>query len=368
MKPFTINIDDTVIDTINERIKQTTWPLAEDDKSWSNGTSISYMKDVAQYWTTEYDWKKVETYLNSFSHYTSSIENTQIHYIFEESDIKDAPTLMLLHGWPDSFYRFHDVIAKFKKNYNVVVPSLPGFGFSKGAAKTSEETAKILHSLVTGILNKKEYFVAAGDTGAPVAIQLARSFPDDVAAMYLTDVGYDNIGMDRKQLSDVEKEYLGYLDTWMMSEGAYAMVHTTKPQSLAFALSDSPIGFAAWAASFANGGQSENYVDTAFGMRDNFITNMMIYLVTGTINSAMQTYREGVIHKAWGVPAELETCPVPVALTTYPNDTYIPKEWAERIGLNIKSYKQMAHGGHFAPMELPTEYAADVHDSFLKLV
>lgn len=367
MKPFTITIDDSVIDNINERIKQTTWPSTEDDKSWGNGTSVSYMKDVAEYWAKEYDWKTTEVYLNTFSHYTSSVEGTNIHFIYEKSEIEDAPTLMLLHGWPDSFYRFHDVIATFKKNYNVVVPSLPGFGFSKGAAKTSEQAAKLLHSLIVDTLQTKEYFVAAGDTGAPVAIQLARNFPDNVTALYLTDVGYDNIGMDRTHLSDVEKKYLSYLDTWMMSEGAYAMVHTTKPQSLAFALSDSPIGLAAWAASFANAGQSENYVDTAFGSRDNFITNMMIYLVTGTINSAMQTYRESVINKVWGAPAVIETCPVPVALATYPNDTYIPKEWAERIGLNIKSYKQMAHGGHFAPMELPTEYAADVHDSFLKL-
>lgn len=366
---FTVAIPQSEVDELEYRLEHVRMPKTLGGMPWSNGTDLTFMKDVVAYWRDSYDWRKAEAEINAFDNYKVTIDETEIHFIHQKSAAPDAKTILLTHGWPDSFYRYHLVIPILAKNYNVVIPSLPGYGFSTPKGMGSKRIADIWAQLMSDVLGYDEFFAVGGDTGAPVTMALARQHPDIVKAIHLTDVGWETSG--EANLTPAEKKFQEETSAWYWSEGAYTMMHATKPMTLAFALNDSPAGLAAWAASFTNRGKDYNYVDEAFGGRDAFITTMCIYWFTGTIGSAMQMYKEEAAQNmsaGWGEESgETPKCDVPTAVTIYPNDAHVPKEWAERRGLNVRRYTVMDKGGHFAAMELPEVFAKDVADAFEEL-
>lgn len=365
-KPFSVSVDNSILEDLRYRLEHTRLPSSQNE-GWQDGTSLDYMKDVVQYWLEEYDWRKAEAEINSFSHFTVEIDGIKIHYIHQHSSKPNAKAVLLTHGWPDSFYRYHTVIPELTDEYDVIVPSLPGYGFSDKKAMNSKAIAKIWMKLMHDVLGYDSFFASGGDTGAPVTIELARQFPEAVKAIHLTDVGWAN-DFDQSNLSAEEQKFQEETSAWYWSEGAYTMMHATKPLTVAYGLNDSPVALAAWAASFANRGKTENYVDTAFGGRDAFITTMMIYWITETAGSAMQMYREeaNAAHASgWGdTPKAIEKCDVPVALTIYRVDAHVPKAWAERQGLRVGRYEVKYVGGHFAAMEIPGVFAEDIKTAF----
>ncbi|HEX8762635.1 MAG TPA: epoxide hydrolase [Candidatus Saccharimonadales bacterium] len=371
MKPqkFTVTIPQEEIDDLKSRLQRVRWPKALDGKPWSNGTDLEFMQDVVAYWHDSYDWRTAEAEINAFDNYKVTIDDVDIHFIHQKNDNPDAETILLTHGWPDSFYRFHAVIPILAKDYNVVVPSLPGYGFSTPKGMGSKRIADIWAKLMKDVLGYDEFFAGGGDTGAPVTMALARQHGDVVKAIHLTDVGWGTV--DESDLAPAEKKFQEETSAWYWSEGAYTMLHATKPLTLAYALNDSPVGLAAWAASFANRGKDYSYADEAFGGRDAFLTTICIYWFTGTIGSSMQMYKEEAaqnMSSSWGEePAPTPKCDVPTAVTIYLNDAHVPKEWAERQGLNVQRYTVMDKGGHFAAMELPEVFAKDVKDAFTDL-
>ena len=371
MKPekFIVNIPQSEIDDLKYRLGHARLPKALDGKPWSSGPELDFMQDVAAYWREKYDWRKAEAEINSFDNYKVTINDVEIHFVHQKNENPKAKTILLTHGWPDSFYRFHAVIPMLAKDYNVVVPSLPGYGFSAPKGMGSKRIADIWAQLMKDTLGYEEFFAVGGDTGAPVTIALARQHPDITKAIHLTDVGWGMV--DEADLKPAEKKFQEETSAWYWSEGAYTMMHATKPMTLAYALNDSPVGLAAWAASFANRGKDHNYVDEAFGGRDAFLTTMSIYWFTGTIGSAMQMYKEEAAQNmsaGWGEePKATPKCEVPTALTIYPNDAHVPKEWAERQGLNVQRYTVMDKGGHFAAMELPEVFVSDIKAAFNEL-
>lgn len=365
-QPFSVNIEDSVLEDLRYRLEHTRFPSSQNE-GWTDGTSTDYMKDVAKYWAKEYDWRKAEAEINNFPQYTVTIDGTTIHYIHQKSSKLNAQAVLLTHGWPDSFYRYHSVIPKLSDEYDVVVPSLPGYGFSEKKAMNSKAIAKIWATLMQQVLGYDSFFASGGDTGAPVTIELARQFPKAVKAIHLTDVGWAS-DFDQSNLSAEEQKFQEETSAWYWSEGAYTMMHATKPLTVAYGLNDSPVALAAWAASFANRGKSEDYADTAFGGRDAFITTLMIYWITETAGSAMQMYREeanAARAGGWGeAPKTVEKCEVPVALTVYHVDAHVPKAWAERQGLKVARYEAKDIGGHFAAMEIPGVFAQDLKAAF----
>lgn len=371
MKPqkFTVNIPQSEIDDLKYRLAHNRLPAPLGGKPWQDGPETDYMKDVANYWSNTYDWSKAEAEINNFDNYKVQIGDLEIHFIHQKHQDPKAKTILLTHGWPDTFYRFHAVIPMLAKNYNVVVPSLPGYGFSSPVGVGSKAVAGVWATLMKDVLGYDSFFAAGGDTGAPVTIELARQFPGIVKGIHLTDVGWGSA--DETNLTTAEKQFQEETSAWFWSEGAYTTMHSTKPLTLAYALNDSPIGLAAWAASFANRGKDYSYVDEAFGGRDNFLTNMSIYWFTQTIGSAMHMYKAEAAQNmggGWGEqPTAPPKCDVPVALTIYPNDAHVPKEWAERQGLNVRRYTAMQQGGHFAAMELPQVFASDITAAFESL-
>lgn len=372
MKPekFNVSIPQDQLDDLKNRLAHTRFPKALGEVPWSNGTDVSYMQELVEYWRDSYDWRKAEAEINAFDNYKVTIDDIEIHFIHQKSTNPNAETILLTHGWPDSFYRFHAAIPLLAEKYNLVVPSLPGYGFSSPQGMGSKRIADIWAVLMKDILGYSAFFATGGDTGAPVTMALARQHPEIVKAIHLTDVGWGMV--DETNLSPAEKKFQEETSTWYWSEGAYTMVHATKPLTLAYALNDSPAGLAAWAASFTNRGKSYNYVDEAFGGRDAFLTTVCIYWFTGTIGSAMQMYKEEAAQNmasGWGEePTPVQKSDVPVALTVYPNDAHVPREWAERQGLNVQRYVAMKNGGHFAAMELPEVFAEDISQAFKELV
>lgn len=369
-EPYTINVPQATLDELKERLKHTRFPNKSQDAGWNNGTDLSYMKDLVDYWQHTYDWRKAEAEINSFDNYKVTIDGVEIHFIHQKSDTPNAKAIIMTHGWPDSFYRFHNVIPELAKNYDVIVPSMPGFGFSTPRAMSAKKIADLWAKLMTDVLGYDSFLATGGDKGADVTIALARNHKDTVKAIHLTDVGWSSAQPDPSTLTEAEKQFVDQTGKWYMTEGAYTMMHATKPLTVAYGVNDSPVGLAAWAASFANGGTEQNHVDAAFGDRDAFLTNMTIYWVTETAGSAMQMYREDIIESmsgGWGAPSQPAKIDVPTAIAVFPYDAIFPKEWAERQGLNVQRYTIMSKGGHFAPLEVPKLFAQEVEESFRQL-
>lgn len=368
MKPFTVNIPEKVITDLKNRIQNTRWPGEADGSGWHFGTSEAYLKELVTYWATQYDWKKQEASLNKYPQYIAEIDGLPIHFQYIKGKGKNPKPLILTHGWPDSYYRFHKIIpllTEGEQSFDLVIPSIPGFGFSGKTAVNSEAVADLWKKLMTETLGYQKFYAAGGDVGMIVTRALASKYPDVVAAVHFTDLGYPMGQEDPNTMSEEEKGFAQFVQQWWYSEGAYAMVHATKPQSLAYGLNDSPVGLAAWILSFANAGAPPELIEAAFGGRDEMLTNIMIYWVTETIGSSTRMYKADAIAQ-WGGAQPLQKTSVPAGVAVFPREAQFPREWAERF-VNVVQYKKMAAGGHFAALEVPQDFAGELRTFFYSL-
>lgn len=375
LKPFKINIEQSVLDDLKNRLKQTRWPDADEAAGWSQGTNKAYLQQLVNYWQNTYDWKKQEAKLNAFPQFTTEIDGITIHFLYIKGQGKNAKPLILTHGWPDSFYRFHKIIPLLtnpaahggnpEQSFDVIIPSIPGFGFSERKPQNSKAVAGLWKKLMTDVLGYKTFVAAGGDIGSTVTKALALQFPDQVEAIHLTDVGYPTGTEDFSKMTKEEQEFAGFVQGWWFREGAYSMVQMTKPQSLAYSLNDSPTGWAAWVLSFGNAGASPEILEQAFGGRDELLTNIMIYWVTQTIGSAARMY----LLDAQAAYSDQQSTPVkstpPAGISLFPREAQFPKAWAER-SVNVISYRKMTKGGHFAALEEPEIFTDELRTFFYR--
>lgn len=361
MKPFTVNISEDVLNDLKNRIQNTRWPGEPEGSGWHFGTSEKYLKELTDYWLNEYDWKKYEEQLNQYPQYLADVDGIQIHFQHIKGKGENSKPLILTHGWPDSFYRFHKIIpllTEGDQSFDLIIPSIPGFGFSGKVAVSSEAVADLWVKLMTETLGYKKFYAAGGDIGMSVTKALASKYPDIVKAAHFTDIGYPMGQEDPNSMTEEEKNFAQIVQQWWYSEGAYAMLHSTKPQSLAYALNDSPVGLAAWILSFGSAGAPPELIETAFGGKDELLTNIMIYWVTQTISSSMRMYKMDAIAQ-WGGSQPLQKTNVPAGLAVFPREAQFPKEWAERF-VNVVHFKKMESGGHFAALEVPQVFADEL--------
>jgi pimeloyl-ACP methyl ester carboxylesterase len=360
---FTIHISGPILDDLKRRLAGTRWGEEPSSASWGSGTSPAYLRELMEAWRTEYDWCANETRLNTLPHFRGDIKGVALHFVHLRSANPDATPLLLLHGWPDSFCRFIKVVPLLTRVFHLVIPSLPGFGFSERVAKSADSTAQIMHALMTQ-LGYKRYAVAGGDLGSPIACALAVEHPAALSGIHLTEVAYPTGDEDPESLSNAEKHYVASIKKWLFTQGAYLMVHGTKPASLTPALSDSPAGLASWILSFIDTGAEHNRVEDAFGGRDELLTNLTIYWATQTIGTSMQTYRENAkaVYTTIGGPKSAKKSDVPASIAVFPRTEQFPREWAERF-VNVQRFTKMPRGGHFAALEEPELYANDVLES-----
>jgi pimeloyl-ACP methyl ester carboxylesterase len=375
VQPFTINIPQAQLDDLRERLTRTRWTDEPDGAGWMYGSNLAYLKELTDYWQNTFDWRAQEAKLNQFAHFRADIDGVGIHFIHEKGKGPNPTPIILTHGWPDSFYRFHKIIpmltdpARFggdpNQSFDVIVPSIPGFGFSDRKAMASSAVADLWVKLM-GELGYERFAAAGGDVGSGVTIALAQRHPEVVTAVHLTDVGYPTGQEDPATMSEAEQQFAGFIQGWWFQEGAYAMLHMSKPQSLAVGLNDSPAGWAAWAVSFINTGADDHQIDKAFGGRDELLTNLTIYWVTQTIGSAARSYMEEVMAAYSGEPAGQRSS-VSAGIALFPREAQFPREWAER-SVNVQHLEKMPRGGHFAPLEEPELFVADLRAFFKDLL
>ncbi|RAW00200.1 epoxide hydrolase [Pseudochryseolinea flava] len=365
---FKVAIPQSVLDDLKSRLKNTRWPGEAEGSGWNFGTSESYLRELSQYWANSYDWRKHEAQLNKYPQYIAKVNGTKIHFQYIKGKGKNAKPLILTHGWPDSYYRFHKIIpllTEGEQSFDLVIPSVPGFGFSDKVALTSEAVADLWKALMTENLGYEKFFAAGGDIGMGVTKALASKYPNVVAGVHFTDVGYPMGQEDPSTMTEAEKQFAGFVQQWWYSEGAYAMVHATKPQSLAYGLNDSPVGLAAWILSFVNAGATPELLEQAMGGKDEFLTNVMIYWVTQTIATSTRMYKVDAIAQ-WSGAQQLQKSNVPAGIALFPREAQFPQEWAER-SVRVVSFKKMKDGGHFAALEVPTIFADEIRTFFTVL-
>jgi microsomal epoxide hydrolase len=331
------------------------------------------MQELMDHWLHSYDWRKHEAALNAFAQFKAKVDGVGIHFIHERGKGPNPTPILLLHGFPDSFYRYHKVIerltdpAKYggdpNNSFDVIVPSIPGTGFSDPVTFDDETNADLFAKLMTEVLGYKQFISAGGDHGAIITQALARKHPELLLGIHLTDVGYPDQNTDFSTLSPAEMEMAQWVQQWFMEEGiGVNMIMATKPQTLAYGLNDSPAGLAAWLIGYgSSGGKGKEELKTRFSA-DELLTNVMIYWVTETIDSAARAYYANA-HVASGGNyfKNGKSEPVPAAVAHCPYDPPLPREWAARQ-VNLVHFTDFPRGGHFMAWEEPELYANDILD------
>jgi epoxide hydrolase len=354
--PFQIQIAQNILDDVTQRLARTRLPDAPADAGWSLGTDVTFIRRLVTHWRERYDFRAHEARLNQLPQFTAEVNGTKLHFVHARSKKPNATPLLLLHGWPDSFYRYHKVIERLTESFDVVVPSLPGFGFSDRTAMATDATADLMLALMRG-LGYSKFVAGGGDLGSLIAIALSQRAPDAVLGIHVSDVGYPDGNTDFASLTPPEIEFAGFIQGWWMREGAFSMLQATKPQSLAFALNDSPVGLASWIISMMSSGSPEQ-LEERFTL-DELITNIMLYWVTETAASSMRGYAENARATYGSDAPKPARSSVPAAVIHMPLDAPLPREWAERH-VNVTRFTEMPGGGHFTAWEAPAAYADDV--------
>jgi pimeloyl-ACP methyl ester carboxylesterase len=351
------------LDDLKYRLEHTRWPDQAKDAGWTMGPNLDYMKDLTNFWLQKYDWRKNEMELNKFRQFTAVIDGVKLHFIHEPSSNPEAIPVLLVHGWPDSFYRFHKVIPMLTDKYHVVVPSMPGVAFSERTALPIDKIAELFAKLMTEELGYKKFISAGGDGGSLVSLSLAQRNPDVLLGIHLTDVGYPDYSTDIASLTPPEQEFAGFIQNWWVKEGAFSMVNASKPQSAAYAFNDSPVGLAAWIISMMSALTTGEDLNKRFGL-DELLTNIMIYWLTETIGSSMRisfVESQTAYSKTPFVKSE-----VPAGVAHCPWDAPLPREWAARK-TNLIHFADLEKGGHFAAWEAPDTWVQDFREFAQKL-
>ncbi|ANS73233.1 multidrug MFS transporter [Paenibacillus yonginensis] len=372
---FHIQISDEVLEDLKDRLHHIRWPDQLENSHWERGTDLSFLKTLVFYWKEHYDWRAQETRLNNLSQFRTRIDGIDIHFVHERGKGPAPLPLILTHGWPDSYLRYQKVIplltdpASYGGNpedaFDVIVPSLPGFGFSGHPVQPGINNFRVSEmwaKLMTEQLGYARFAAGGGDMGSGVTRYLAANHPELLVGIHLTDIGIIReliAAPDQEKLSEEERQYKKNAAEWMAKEGGYLSLQSTRPQTLAYGLSDSPVGLAAWIMEkFHAWSDCEGDLQKIYTW-DELITHIMIYWVTGTAASSTRMYYEN----GTGLPP-LGYIEVPTGLALFKADILPPPQsWASR-NLNIARWTSMPRGGHFPAMEEPELFAEDIRAFF----
>ncbi len=361
-KPFTLSIPDSAIADLRERLARTRLPDEPPLPPWSTGTSVAYLKSLLDYWRTGFDWRAWEAKLNSFPQFTIPIRGIDLHFIHAPSRKPNAMPLLISHGWPGSVFEFHKILPLLTEHFTVIAPSLPGYTLSFKAGQQRFGIGEIadVYAELMQTLGYARYGVQGGDWGGFVASVMGLRYPQRLTGIHLNLLA---VRRDPKMLespSAAERVYLDQLNNFLKEETGYQWIQGTRPQTLAFALTDSPAGLAAWIVEkfFAwtdNGGRSpEDAVS-----RDEMLANISLYWFTGAIGSSFWPYYARM-HGPWPIP-EGQTVTAPTGYAEFPKEILSPpRSFAEKTYTDIRRWTVMPTGGHFAALEQPEALAREV--------
>ncbi|MET8847862.1 epoxide hydrolase family protein [Amycolatopsis sp. NPDC004625] len=375
IRPFTIDVPDAVLDDLRDRLARTRWAADLPGTGWSRGVPASYLKGLAEHWRDGYDWRAHERRLNGFPQFTTEIDGQDIHFLHVRSPEPDALPLVLVHGWPGSIVEFLDVIGPLTDPrahggdpadaFHLVIPSVPGTAFSGPTRETGWDTGRITRAFaeLMSRLGYDRYGAQGGDTGAVIGPGLGRLAPDKVVGVHANGLAAFTAPAAGTELTEAERARLKQVEYLRTEQSGYVAVQTTRPQTLAHGLHDSPAGQLAWIVE-----KFREWTDPAAELpedavdRDLLLTNVMLYWVTGTAGSSANCYYETAHAGAWSAG---ERSPVPTGVAVFPTDVSI-RATLEREH-TIVHWSEFGRGGHFAAMEAPDLLVADVRAFFGKL-
>ncbi|OLT19114.1 epoxide hydrolase [Actinomadura sp. CNU-125] len=383
MRPFRIEIPQADIDDLRRRIAETRWADELPGVGWDRGVPLHYLRGLADYWRTGFDWRAAEARLNEIPQFTTEIDGETIHFMHVRSPEPDALPLLMTHGWPGSVAEFLKVIGPLSDPrahggdpadaFHLVIPSLPGYGFSGPLRQTGWDVPRIAAawSRLMDLLGYDAYGVQGGDAGSVISLQLGRAEPERVLGVHVNMLMTFPSGdpAEMADLSELDQSRLGALARFDAELSGYMKIMATRPQTLAYALHDSPVGQLAWIVEkFREWTDSESVPEDAVD-RDQMLTNASIYWFTRTMGSSAHFYyegREAVAQAAAGaVPPPV---PVPVGVAVFPHDVFLPiRRFADRDLPSISHWTEFDRGGHFPAMEQPGLLTEDVRAFFRSL-
>jgi epoxide hydrolase len=369
LTPFTVSIAEAELEDLRARLARTRWPDQLPGQEWVYGAERAELQDLCVYWADRYDWRRAEAELNRFPQFLTELDGEQVHLYHVRSSRDDALPLLLTHGWPGSVVEFLHLIQPLTEPgpdepaFHVVVPSLPGFGFSgptRTAGVSPRRIAQMWAELMDG-LGYERYGAQGGDWGAIISTHLAALDAEHCVALHLNMVLAQPSDEQLEDATEDERQRWDGLRHFQAEETGYQQIQGTKPQTLAYALTDSPVGLCAWIfEKFRTWSDCDGDV---FGVhdRDRFLTNVMLYWLTNTAGSAARIYYEARHVDRRAIPA---TVPVPMGAADFPGEIYrAPRRWAESR-YDVRHWSTFERGGHFAALERPTDLVSDLRTFF----
>jgi microsomal epoxide hydrolase len=378
-RAFRLQVPDATLRDLDERLARTRWPDEPAGKPWSTGASVDYMRDLVAYWRSGFDWRAWEERLNRFAQYRVALGGIDLHFIHEPGRGPAPMPLLLSHGWPGSVFEFHKVLpmltdpARFGGDpadaFTVVAPSLPGFtlSFAPGQPRFGVEAmAELFAALMTDVLGYARFGAQGGDWGAFLSARLAFTFPERLAGIHI------NLMPVRRDLATLqnptaeEQAYLRQLAHFLKEETGYQWIQGTRPTTLAFGLTDSPTGLAAWIVEkFHRWTDHAGDLESVVG-RDEMLANIMLYWASGAIGSSFWPYYARM-HSPWPIPDDARIG-VPLGYAEFPKEILRPpRSLAERSFADIRRWTRMARGGHFAALEQPEALVHEIRELFRPL-
>ncbi|WP_327064795.1 epoxide hydrolase family protein [Kitasatospora sp. NBC_01302] len=375
LEPFTPQTEPAALEDLRTRLRATRWPDAPEDAGWALGTDVGYLRELVDYWADGFDWPAQQQALARLPRFRVRLGGLGIHFVHARAVAPAGPALPLVlnHGWPDSFWRYSKVVPLLTDPgahggdpadaFDVVVPDMPGFGYSDrptGAPLDSIAVAGLWAELMD-VLGYPRFGAAGGDIGSHVSRYLALDHPDRVVAVHRMDGGLPALAGGAPEPTPEESAWFAEVAAWGAGEGAYGAMHRTKPQTAAVGLTDSPAGLAAWIVEKLRAwSDCGGDVERSF-TKDEILTNVMIYWLTGTIGSSMRMYHANAAIP----PAQLtRRVEVPSGFSLFGGDILSPpRAWLERT-TNLVHLSEPARGGHFAPFEEPERYAEELRAFF----
>lgn len=376
--PFTLHIDDAALADLRTRLSLTRFPDQAPDAPWAYGTDLAYMKELVRYWHDHFDWRAQEAALNAFPQFKVPLHDIDLHFIRAEGKGPNPMPLLLMHGWPGSVFEFLDIIprltdpARFggdpKDSFTVIAPSLPGYGlsFQRGQKRFSvQQIADCLNDLMVKVLGFTRYAAQGGDWGAMIASYLGHAHTANLAGIHINLLSVRRDRAMPDQPTPEEKRYHEDLAHWLKEETGYQWIQGTRPQTLAYGLTDSPAGLGAWIAEkFRTWSDCDGVIENAID-RDRMLGNICLYWFTGAIGSSFWPYYARM-HGAWPVPEAGVTAPMGYA--AFPKEIMRPtRSAAERTYTDIRRWTEMPRGGHFAAMEQPLLLSEEIRAFFRPL-
>jgi epoxide hydrolase len=376
VEPFRVDVAQVEVDELQRRLELTRWPEELAGVGWAYGVPVAYLRELAEYWRSEYDWRAAEARLNEWEQFTTTIDGARVHFAHVRSAEPDAIPLLVTHGWPGSIVEFQEIVGPLTDPrrygggpaFHLVMPSIPGFTLSGPTREAGWEQVRVARAFaeLMARLGYERYGVQGGDWGAAISREVGRLYPERVIGVHLNLIPGAGATSEPTEdelapLSAGERERTvaswQRFSEWLKESQGYAELQSTRPQTLAYALTDSPVGQLAWIAEKFEEWSGDGPID-----RDHLLTNVSLYWFTRTAGSAGRIYYE---RKHSGRPLEPST--TPTALADFPQDNFIPLRHIAEQTNNIVRWTSYPRGGHFPALEVPDLLVTDIRAFFAGL-